>query len=46
LAEIEGNKAEAARLFSEALTIFDRLGSPNAEMARWALKKVEGEAGE
>ncbi|MBV9957148.1 MAG: tetratricopeptide repeat protein, partial [Acidobacteria bacterium] len=41
LAEEEGNKLEAARLFHEALSIFERLGSPYAEIARRGLKRVE-----
>ena len=42
LAEGEGNNAEAARLFREALTTFVRLKSPNAEIARQSLERVEG----
>ncbi|MGH9752699.1 MAG: tetratricopeptide repeat protein [Blastocatellia bacterium] len=42
LAEDEGDKTEAARLFREALTIFERLRSPNAEIARKSLERVEG----
>lgn len=42
IAEIEGDKVEAARLFREALTIFERLKSPNAEIARRSLERVEG----
>jgi tetratricopeptide (TPR) repeat protein len=44
LAEDENNKVEAARLFREALGIFERLRSPNAEVARRNLERVEGEA--
>jgi hypothetical protein len=42
LAEEEGDKAEAARPFREALSIFERLGSPDAEIARESLARVEG----
>lgn len=42
LAEQEGNKPEAARLFREALTIFEKLKSPDAEIARESLARVEG----
>jgi len=42
LAEDEGDKVGAARLFREALTIFERLRSPNAEIARRSLERVEG----
>ncbi|HEX8091610.1 MAG TPA: hypothetical protein VF762_22345 [Blastocatellia bacterium] len=43
LAEDESNKAEAAKLFREALIIFERLGSPSAEIARRALEKVQAD---
>jgi Flp pilus assembly protein TadD len=42
LAAVNGDKAEAARLFREALSIFERLGSPYAEIARRNLNRVEG----
>lgn len=42
VAEKEGNGIEAARLFREALTIFEKLRSPNAEIARRSLERVEG----
>lgn len=41
IAEDEGNNAEAARLFREALSIFEKLKSPNAEVARRSLERVE-----
>jgi tetratricopeptide (TPR) repeat protein len=44
LAADEGNKVEAARLFREALGIFERLKSPDAELARESLERVEREA--
>ena len=44
LTEDEGDKVEAARLFREALSIFERLGSPDAEIARQSLARVEGES--
>ena len=43
LAEDENNKVEAARLFREALGILERLKSPDAEVARRSLERVEGE---
>ena len=43
LAAGEGNNAEAARLYGEALSIFERLKSPNAEIARASLKRVTNE---
>jgi tetratricopeptide (TPR) repeat protein len=42
LAEVEGDRVEATRLFREVLTIFERLKSPNAEIARENLARVEG----
>jgi hypothetical protein len=39
LAEDQGDKAEASRLFGEALTIFEKLKSPNAEIARRSLQR-------
>ncbi|PYS80036.1 MAG: hypothetical protein DMF66_00660 [Acidobacteria bacterium] len=44
LAEDEGDKVAAARLFRESLSIFERLGSPDAEKARRSLARVEGES--
>ena len=44
LAGVENNKVEAARLFREALGIFERLKSPNAEIARESLERVKTEA--
>ena len=41
LAEKEGNKTEAARLFREALRIFEKLGAPEAESARICLARVD-----
>lgn len=41
LAEDEGSDAEAARLFGEALAIFEKLKSPNAEIARQNLERVK-----
>jgi len=46
LAEKEGNKAEAARLYREALSMFEKLGSPYAETARRYLERVESESSE
>jgi tetratricopeptide (TPR) repeat protein len=43
LAEEEGHKKKAAQLFREALSIFERLRSPFAEVARRSLHRVEGE---
>jgi tetratricopeptide (TPR) repeat protein len=40
LAENEGDREEAVRLFREALGIFERLKSPNAEIARRSLKRL------
>ncbi|HEX8181438.1 MAG TPA: tetratricopeptide repeat protein [Pyrinomonadaceae bacterium] len=45
LAEAEGDRAEAARLLRAALSIFERLKSPDADLARADLARVEG-AGE
>ena len=42
--EEEGNATEAARLFSEALRIFERLNAPEVEMTRNELLRVEGGA--
>jgi len=42
LAEDGGDKAEAVRLFREALTIIERLSSPYSEFARRGLDRVEG----
>jgi tetratricopeptide (TPR) repeat protein len=42
LAEREGNRAEAARLFNDSLSMFEKLGSPYAEMVRGHLERVEG----
>jgi hypothetical protein len=42
MAEGEGNVTEAARLFREALVTLERLKSPNAEIARESLERVEG----
>ncbi|MCI0489170.1 MAG: tetratricopeptide repeat protein [Blastocatellia bacterium] len=44
LAEDEGDYAKAAGLFREALSIFERLRSPNAEIARQSLARVEGKS--
>ena len=38
------SKAEAARLFREALSIFEKLGSPYAKIAHESLARVEGES--
>jgi tetratricopeptide (TPR) repeat protein len=38
LAEKDGNNAEAVQLFLESLTIFEKLKSPNAEIARRSLE--------
>lgn len=43
LAEDKDDKGEAARLFRESLSIFERLGSPYAEVARRSLARVKGE---
>ena len=42
LAEEDGDLEEAKRLFSESLATFEALGSPNAEIARRSLERVEG----
>jgi len=42
LAEDEGNNEKAARLFEEALATFEKLKSPNAEIARRNLERVKG----
>jgi tetratricopeptide (TPR) repeat protein len=42
LAEGQGDFGEAQRLFSEALAIFERLKSPNADIARRCLERVKG----
>jgi tetratricopeptide (TPR) repeat protein len=44
LAEDEGNNQEAAQLFGEALAIFEKLKSPNAEIARESLERVKGKS--
>ncbi|HEY0408221.1 MAG TPA: tetratricopeptide repeat protein, partial [Pyrinomonadaceae bacterium] len=44
LAEDEGNKEEAVRLTREALSIFEKLKSPDAEKARRQLERLEGES--
>lgn len=44
LAEKEGNREEAVRLTREALNIFEKLKSPNVEIARENLKRLETEA--
>ena len=43
-AEDADNKAEAARLFREALRIFENLGSPNADVARRSSERVESKS--
>lgn len=40
--EAEGNQKEAARLYSEALAIFERLKSPYADIVRRSLERLEG----
>jgi tetratricopeptide (TPR) repeat protein len=45
LKEQEGDKAEAERLLTDALRIFERLGSPEAAKARNTLARVKGESG-
>jgi Flp pilus assembly protein TadD len=40
LAASEGDTMEAARLFREALAIFERLGSPDAKRAQQSLAMV------
>ncbi|MDX6500614.1 MAG: hypothetical protein QOG23_3874 [Blastocatellia bacterium] len=42
LAEAESNNLEAATFFREALTIFERLESPDADVAREALERTRG----
>ena len=42
LAEEDGDLEEAKRLFSESLATFEALGSPDAEIARRSLERVEG----
>jgi hypothetical protein len=44
LAEKEGDKEEAARFFRESLSIFEKLGSPDAKLAQRSLARVEGES--
>lgn len=44
LAEEDGNKVEAIRLMREALVIFEKLKSPDAEIARWNLERLESES--
>ncbi len=44
LAEDGNNRVEAARLFREALSIFEKLKSPDAEVARRSLARVGAEA--
>ncbi|MCA1591337.1 MAG: tetratricopeptide repeat protein, partial [Acidobacteria bacterium] len=44
LTEQEGDKAEAMRLFRESLSIFEKLKSPNAEIALRNLERVEGQS--
>lgn len=43
LVEKEGNKVEAGQLFREALAIFEKLKSPNADIARRDLERVEAD---
>jgi tetratricopeptide (TPR) repeat protein/tRNA A37 threonylcarbamoyladenosine biosynthesis protein TsaE len=43
LAEQQGDKVEARRLLNEAFDIFNKLRSPDAELVRRALGKLEGE---
>ncbi len=38
------DKAEAARLFRESLSIFEKLGSSNAEIVRQNMERLEGES--
>jgi tetratricopeptide (TPR) repeat protein len=45
LAEKEGDNAEAAALYREALHIYESFGSPNADVVREALARVEGSNG-
>jgi len=42
LDELNGNNDEAMRLFREALAIWEKLGSPDADLARQSLARVEG----
>jgi len=44
VAEDAGNNAEAAKLFREALAIFEKLKSSNAEIARQSLERVKGKS--
>ena len=44
LAETEGDKTKAARLFHEAFLIYEKLGSPEVESARRKLARVESES--
>ncbi|MBC7931670.1 MAG: tetratricopeptide repeat protein, partial [Rubrivivax sp.] len=44
LEEKNDNRAGARELFREALNIFEKLGSPKAEIARENLARVEGES--
>jgi tetratricopeptide (TPR) repeat protein len=44
LAEDEGHNEEAAQLLAEALAIFEKLKSPNAEIARRSLERVKGKS--
>jgi hypothetical protein len=41
LAEDEGKKPDALRLFRQALNIFERIGSLKAEIAHCSLARVE-----
>ncbi|HWS89325.1 MAG TPA: tetratricopeptide repeat protein [Pyrinomonadaceae bacterium] len=41
LAEAEGDTLEAGQLFQEAVNIFEELGSPNANIARRSLARIE-----
>ena len=44
LAKIEGDREEAARLLQEALRIYEQLRSPEAEMVRRFLERLENES--
>lgn len=44
LEEKEGNKTEAASFLREALSMFERVGSPVAEKARRDLARLEGKS--
>lgn len=44
LSEYEGNMSEAERLYFQALNIFEKLGSPDAEKARADLQRLRGES--